>query len=169
MSLFALVGLPNSGKSALFNALTKNRQRVANFPGITVEKKQGKTNFQDQEIDIVDLPGVYTLDAASLDEKVTRDYILNKRKEEKADVLVLVVDSTNLKKSLYLALQIKELGQKFVVALNMMDIAEKRGLKLDLDKLSKMLGAKVVPTVAVASKGVDQLMLACLEEKAKPA
>ena len=84
MSLLALVGLPNSGKSALFNALTKNRQRVANFPGITVEKKKGKTVYNDQSFEVVDLPGVYTLDAASLDEKVTRDYILNKKKEEKA-------------------------------------------------------------------------------------
>ncbi|MBC75526.1 MAG: ferrous iron transporter B [Halobacteriovoraceae bacterium] len=165
MSLLALVGLPNSGKSALFNALTKNRQRVANFPGITVEKKKGKTVYNEQPFEVVDLPGVYTLDAASLDEKVTRDYVLNKKKEEKADVFVIVVDSTNLRKSLYLALQIKELGQKFVVAMNMMDVAQKRGLKLDLDLLSESLGAKVVPTVAVDNQGLNELMQACLEEQ----
>ncbi|MCO4754955.1 MAG: ferrous iron transporter B, partial [Bacteriovoracaceae bacterium] len=168
MSLFALVGLPNSGKSALFNSLTKNRQRVANFPGITVEKRKGKALYKDEAVEVMDLPGVYTLDAASLDEKVTRDYVLNKKKEEAADVFVLVVDSTNLRKSLYLALQIKDLGQKFVVAMNMMDIAEKRGLKLDLELLSKSLGAKIVPTVAVDGKGMDDLLEACLEEKAKP-
>ena len=169
MSLIALVGLPNSGKSALFNSLTNNRQRVANFPGITVEKKFGNTTYGEHSLRVVDLPGVYTLDAASLDEKVTRDYVLNKQKDEKADVFVLVVDSTNLKKSLYLALQIKELGQKFVVALNMMDIANKRGLELDLDKLSSVLGATVVPTVAVDKKGMNELMQACLDEKARPA
>lgn len=169
MSLIALVGLPNSGKSALFNSLTNNRQRVANFPGITVEKKFGNTTYGEHSLRVVDLPGVYTLDAASLDEKVTRDYVLNKQKDEKADVFVLVVDSTNLKKSLYLALQIKELGQKFVVALNMMDIANKRGLELDLDKLSAVLGATVVPTVAVDKKGMNELMQACLDEKARPA
>ena len=168
MSLLALVGLPNSGKSALFNALTKNRQRVANFPGITVEKKKGKTVYNEQPFEVVDLPGVYTLDAASLDEKVTRDYVLNKKKEEKADVFVIVVDSTNLRKSLYLALQIKELGQKFVVAMNMMDVAQKRGLKLDLDLLSESLGAKVVPTVAVDNQGLNELMQACLEEQKAP-
>lgn len=168
MSLIALVGLPNSGKTALFNSLTKNRQRVANFPGITVEKKMGKAKFGENSLDVVDLPGVYTLDASSLDEKVTRDYVLNKTKAERADVFVLVVDSTNLRKSLYLALQIKELGQKFVVALNMMDIAEKRGLKLDTESLSQALGAKVVPTVATGKKGADELIRACLEEKAAP-
>lgn len=168
MSLLALVGLPNSGKSALFNALTKNRQRVANFPGITVEKKKGKTVYNDQSFEVVDLPGVYTLDAASLDEKVTRDYILNKKKEEKADVFVIVVDSTNLRKSLYLALQVKELGQKFVVALNMMDVAQKRGLKLDLDLLSEALGTRVIPTVAVDEKGLSDLMEACLDVQARP-
>lgn len=145
--------------------MTNNNQRVANFPGITVEKKFGKATFGEHALNVVDLPGVYTLDAASLDEKVTRDYILNKRKEEKADIFVIVVDSTNLKKSLYLALQIKELGQKFVVALNMMDIAEKRGLKLDVDKLSQALGAKVIPTVATNRKGMSELMQTCLDEQ----
>ena len=168
MSLIALVGLPNSGKTALFNSITKNHQRVANFPGITVEKKFGKALIGENALDVVDLPGVYTLDASTLDEKVTRDYILNKNKEERPDVFVLVVDSTNLRKSLYLALQIKELGQKFVVALNMIDIAEKRGMKLDVDKLSGALGARIVPTVATGRKGMIELIEACIEEKAAP-
>lgn len=168
MSLIALVGLPNSGKTSLFNSITNNNQRVANFPGITVEKKFGSVQHGEQELTIVDLPGVYTLDASSLDEKVTRDYILNKKRDEKADVFVLVVDSTNLKKSLYLALQIKELGQKFVIALNMMDIAQKRGLKIDLENLSSELEATIIPTVATNKQGMKELIDACLNEKDAP-
>lgn len=163
MKLMALVGLPNSGKSAMFNSLTGNRQRVANFPGITVEKKSGKAKYRDEEFEVLDLPGIYTLDAASLDEKVTRDFVLQRSKSSAADVFVLVVDATNLKKSLYLALQIKELGQKFVIALNMMDLAQKRGLELDLDKMQEILGAPVVATVAVDKLGIEDLKAKALE------
>ncbi|MBD66152.1 MAG: ferrous iron transporter B [Halobacteriovoraceae bacterium] len=159
MSLIALVGLPNSGKSSLFNTLTGNRQRVANFPGITVEKKLGELTFNNQNMEVIDLPGVYTLDASTLDEKITRDYIFNKTQANAADVYVLVMDATNIKKSLYLAFQLKELGKKFVVALNMMDIASQRGQVLDVEALSNKLGgAPVVPTVAVAGEGVSQLL-----------
>jgi ferrous iron transport protein B len=165
MSLIALIGLPNSGKSALFNSLTKNRQRVANFPGITVEKKFGNLQFNNKEINVVDLPGVYTLDVSTLDEKVTKDYIFNKVKDETADAFVLVVDATNLKKSIYLAMQLKEIGQKFVIALNMMDLAEKRGQELNLEVLSEKLGGvKVIPTVAVEGKGLDELLTAVESE-----
>lgn len=161
MSTIALVGLPNSGKSSLFNFITGNRQRVANFPGITVEKKMGQALINDEKHNLIDLPGVYTLDAASLDEKVTRDYIFNKAKDDQADVFVLVVDATNLKKSLYLAYQLKELAKKFVVALNMSDIAEKRGQKLDVERLSQKLGgAPIIPTVATGGEGVEKLLLA---------
>lgn len=167
MSLIALIGLPNSGKSALFNSLTNNRQRVANFPGITVEKKLGSFEFNQKKMSVMDLPGVYTLDVSTLDEKVTRDYIFNKVKEEAADVFVLVVDATNLKKSIYLAMQLKEIGQKFVMALNMMDLAEKRGQELDINLLSEKLGGiKIIPTVAVEGKGLD-LLLGAVEEEAK--
>lgn len=156
MSLVALVGLPNSGKSSLFNALTNSRQRIANFPGITTEKKLG--TLIDSDKSILDLPGVYTLDAATLDEKVTRDFIFNKVEEEKADLLVLVMDATNLKKSLYLALQLKEINQSFVLALNMMDLATKRGQELDLEKLSQHLGGvSVFPVTAVSGQGLDDL------------
>lgn len=159
MMNLALIGLPNSGKSSLFNSLTGNKQRVANFPGITVEKKSGTFNTGDVSHSIVDLPGVYTLDVSTLDEKVTRDYIFNKATEEKADVFVLVMDATNLKKSLYLALQLQEIGQKFVVALNMMDVSETRGQKLDIAKLSSELGGiPVIPTTATEGKGLDQLL-----------
>ncbi len=159
MMNLALIGLPNSVKSSLFNSLTGNRQRVANFPGITVEKKSGTFSRGDISHSIVDLPGVYTLDVSTLDEKVTRDYIFNKATVDKADVFVLVMDATNLKKSLYLALQLQEIGQKFVVALNMMDISETRGQKLDIAKLSEELGGVVVvPTTATEGKGLDNLL-----------
>lgn len=168
MSLIALVGLPNSGKSSLFNSLTKSKQRVANFPGITVEKRMGEFSFQDEKVDIVDLPGIYTLDVSTLDEKVTRDYIFEKIKDEKADIFTLVVDATNLKKSLYLALQLKEIGQPFVMAMNMMDQAQERGLKLDLEKLSEALGGvKIVPTVAVKNEGTSNLVQTIIEESKK--
>jgi ferrous iron transport protein B len=169
MSLIALIGLPNSGKSALFNSLTKNRQRVANFPGITVEKKYGSLQHKSRDINVVDLPGVYTLDVSTLDEKVTKDYIFNKAKEEAADAFVLVVDATNLKKSIYLAMQLKEVGQKFVMALNMMDLAEKRGQELNLEILSQRLGGvKIIPTVAVEGKGLDELLDAIESELSTP-
>ena len=158
MSNIALVGLPNSGKSSLFNALTKSRQRVANFPGITVEKRIGSLTFEKSTFTLLDLPGVYTLDVSTLDEKVTRDYILNKSTDDKAEVFVLVIDSTNIKKSLYLALQIKDLGQKFVLALNMMDVAQKRGLAIDTDKLSAEFDCPVIPIVATEGKGLNDLI-----------
>jgi ferrous iron transport protein B len=168
MSLIALIGLPNSGKSSLFNSLTNNRQRVANFPGITVEKREGDVKSKDSKFKIVDLPGVYTLDASTIDEKVTRDYIFNKVKDESASTFILVMDATNLKKSLYLALQLKEIGQKFVVALNMFDIASDRGQELDLGKLSSLLGdVEIVPTVAVSEKGTDELLKAIENENKK--
>ncbi len=156
MYSIGLIGLPNSGKSALFNSLTGSRQKVANFPGITVEKKIGRRIIEEKEVMIVDLPGIYTFDATSLDERVTRDYVLNN--SDKTSGYILVIDSTNLKKSLYLALQLKELGIPFVVALNMFDLAKKRGLELNLDLLSESLGGiSVTTTVAVKKEGLDSL------------
>lgn len=158
MSHIGLVGLPNSGKSALFNALTGSRQRVANFPGITVDRKTGKRNTKQHELHIVDLPGIYTMDANSLDERVTRDYILNVNDETSADALIVVVDATNIKKSLFLIEQIRELGIKFVIALNMIDLSQQRGQKIDLEALTNHLGGvAVIPTVAVEDEGLDQL------------
>jgi ferrous iron transport protein B len=168
MSNIALIGLPNSGKSSLFNTLTKSRQRVANFPGITVEKRMGNVTYENSSFTLLDLPGVYTLDVSTLDEKVTRDYILNKNQDDSAEVFVLVVDSTNLKKSLYLALQIQELGQKFVLALNMMDVAEKRGFKFDLEKLKAEFACPIVPIVATEGRGIDKLVEAVLEVSKEP-
>lgn len=157
-NVVGLVGLPNSGKTTLFNALTGSRQRVANYPGVTVEQKIGEYSFDNTLYKLVDLPGLYTLDANSLDEKVARDYILNKSSQNSARAFILVMDATNLKKSLYLALQLKELGQNFIVALNMMDQARKRGLKLDISLLEKELGTRVIPTIAVDDNGIHSLL-----------
>lgn len=159
MSSISLIGLPNSGKSSLFNWLTKTKQRVANFPGITVEKKVGTLTLDGKTLEVVDLPGIYTLDVSTLDEKVTRDYIFQKQVDKLDSTIVFVVDATNLKRSLYLAKQLQEIGRDFIVALNMYDISNKRGQKLDIKNLSDHLGgAPVLPIVATSGEGVDDLL-----------
>ena len=115
----ALVGMPNVGKTALFNKLTGSFQRVANFPGVTVEKKTGWVSENGEKIlEVIDLPGIYSLDATTLDEKVTKDFLLKKENESSADLFVFVLDATNLDKSLFLALQLKQLGYPLVIELN---------------------------------------------------
>ena len=140
----ALVGMPNVGKTALFNKLTGSFQRVANFPGVTVEKKTGWIVEDGKQIfEVLDLPGIYSLDATTLDEKVTKDFLLQKEKETSADLFVLVLDATNLDKSLYLAFQLRDLGYPLLICLNLVDESEKRGLSLDLNKIknaSKLFG-----------------------------
>lgn len=154
----ALVGMPNVGKTALFNKLTGSFQRVANFPGVTVEKKTGWVSQKGERIlEIIDLPGIYSLDATTLDEKVTKDFLLKKEKESSADLFVLVLDATNLDKSLYLAFQLKELGYPLVIALNLMDEAKKRDFNLDLELFAQKLDAVVVPTSAATGDGVEKL------------
>jgi small GTP-binding protein len=150
----ALAGNPNSGKSTVFNNLTGARQHVGNFPGVTVEKKEGFCTFQGRRIKVVDLPGVYSLTAYSLDEVIARDYIVN----ESPDVVVDVVDASNLERNLYLTLQLLEMKVKLVVALNMMDIAESRGYRIDVPGLSVLLGAPIVPLVAARNKGTPELL-----------
>ena len=152
----ALIGLPNSGKSALFNALTGSRQKVANFPGITVEKKLGLIKSGQNDIEVLDLPGLYSLDARSEDERLTRDFIL--KKYDDIDLYVLVIDSTNLRKSFYLATQLKDLNVPFKLVLNMSDLSKKRGQELDLKLLKTELGVdKIYETVAVTNQGVKEL------------
>ncbi len=159
MKTFALVGLPNSGKTSIFNSLTNRNQKIANFPGITVDKKMGIFEDENFKSSLIDLPGLYTLDASSLDEKVARDLIFGKMPDENIDAFVLVMDATNIKKSLYLALQLKELGCPFFVALNMTDIAQKRGLEVDLTLLAESLGnIPVVSTVGINKEGVKKLV-----------
>jgi ferrous iron transport protein B len=164
----ALVGMPNVGKTALFNKLTGSFQRVANFPGVTVEKKTGwVTESGNKILEVIDLPGIYSLDATTLDEKVTKDFLLKKETESSADLFVLVLDATNLDKSLYLALQLKQLGYPLVIALNLMDEARKRGFSLDVKLFAEKLGAIVIPTSAASGEGAKELVAVLLEELKK--
>jgi ferrous iron transport protein B len=157
----ALVGMPNVGKTALFNKLTGSFQRVANFPGVTVEKKNGWIYEGSQRIlEVIDLPGIYSLDATTLDEKVTKDFLLGKDSTSK--IFVLVLDATNLDKSLFLAFQLKELGYPLLIALNLMDEARKRNLNLNLDKMAKELNAIIIPTSASTGDGVKALISAIM-------
>ncbi|QNQ09008.1 ferrous iron transporter B [Sphingomonas alpina] len=160
--LVALVGNPNAGKSALFNALTGARQKVGNYPGVTVERHSGKLALADgRPIDLVDLPGAYSLDPSSPDERVTRDVVTGTQAGERLpDAIVIVVDAANLDNHLRFALQLIALGLPVVVALNMIDLAERDGLTLDAAKLSAELGVPVIPTVAVRRRGLDELKAA---------
>jgi ferrous iron transport protein B len=161
----ALVGNPNSGKSALFNALTGARQKIANYPGVTVERKAGRLTLPSGEsVELLDLPGSYSLDAASPDEEVTRQVIQGSFEGEKLpDVIVLVLDAANLEQHLVFAQEVLELGRPTVIALNMVDLAERDGLTLDPAALSAALGVAVVPTVAVRRKGIAELGQAIAE------
>ena len=150
----ALAGNPNSGKTTLFNELTGSHQHVGNYPGVTVEKKEG-TYFRDGfRLHIVDLPGTYSLTAYSLEEVVARDFLVN----HKPEVVINIVDASNLERNLYLAVQFLEMGVPICIALNMIDVATKRGIKVDAQKLASLLGVPVVPTVARIGKGKKELM-----------
>ena len=157
--LVALVGNPNAGKSALFNALTGARQKVGNYPGVTVERHGGRMALDDgRPVELLDLPGTYSLEPSSPDERVTRDVVMGKQEGERLpDAIIVVVDASNLDNHLRFALQLIALGLPIVVALNMFDLAERDGLKLDPDALSRELGVPVVPTVAVRKRGIDDL------------
>jgi len=156
----ALAGNPNSGKSTVFNALTGARQHVGNWPGKTVEKKEGTCKRDSYQIQVVDLPGTYSLTAYSLEEVIARDYII----KEKPDVVIGVVDAANLERNLYLAVQILELGAPLVLALNMSDVADSRGLRIDMERLSQGLNdTPVVRTIASKGKGIDELLQAAIQ------
>ena len=148
-----LAGNPNSGKTTLFNHLTGARQHVGNYPGVTVDKKEGIFSHKDNKISIIDLPGTYSLTAYSVEELVARDYLVN----EKPDVVVDIVDASNLERNLYLTCQFLELGVPLVIALNMVDVAEKRGISINTEKLSTLLGVPVIPIVARTGQGVEAL------------
>jgi len=160
--LVALVGNPNAGKSALFNALTGARQKVGNYPGVTVERHSGRLALADgRPVELVDLPGAYSLDPSSPDERVTRDVVTGTQAGERLpDALVVVVDAANLDNHLRFALQLIALGLPIVVALNMFDLAERDGLVLDPARLSAELGVPVIPTVAVRRRGLEELKAA---------
>ncbi|MFS0737958.1 ferrous iron transporter B [Sphingomonas sp. 1P06PA] len=157
--LVALVGNPNAGKSALFNALTGARQKVGNYPGVTVERKSGRLALADgRPVELIDLPGTYSLDPVSPDEAVTRDVVLGRQDgERRPSALLIVVDSTNLDNHLRFAMQLIALGLPTLVALNMIDMATRDGLTIDADRLSAALGVPVIPTVAVRRGGTDAL------------
>ena len=159
-SSFALVGCPNSGKTALFNALTGGRQKVANYAGVTVERKEGRlTTPSGRIVRILDLPGTYSLRGRSPDEAITRDIIMGRRVGETLpDVLVCVADATNLRLFLRLLLELKSLDCQIILALNMIDIARRQGCEIDIEMLSRELGVPVIPTVAVRKGGTDSLL-----------
>ena len=162
LPLVAIAGNPNAGKSALFNALTGARQKVGNYPGVTVERKSGRLVLADgRPVEVVDLPGSYSLDPVSPDEAVTRDVLLGRQKgERQPDALLIVLDASNLDNHLRFALQLIELGLPTIVALNMVDLARRDGLELDQAALERELGVPVVETVAVRRRGLPELQTA---------
>lgn len=160
----ALIGNPNVGKSVVFNNLVPGaRQHVGNWPGKTVDKKYGKFVHRGTEINLVDLPGTYSLTARAIDELIARDFII----EEKPDIVVDIVDASNLERNLYLTVLLLELGTNVVVALNMMDVSEEKGYKIDVKELSERLGIPVIPTVATKKQGMEKLKDAILESAQK--
>ncbi|MCX6843626.1 MAG: 50S ribosome-binding GTPase, partial [candidate division WOR-3 bacterium] len=134
----ALAGNPNSGKTTVFNALTGSHQHVGNWPGVTVEKRSGRSDYQGHQVEVVDLPGTYSLTAYSLDEKVAHNYLV----QERPDTVVAVVDAANLERNLYLVVQLIELGAKVILDLNMVDVAKTQGVVVDAVALEKALGVK---------------------------
>ncbi len=149
----ALAGNPNSGKTTLFNALTGSKQRVGNWPGVTVEHKEGNYSHQNTDIEVIDLPGIYSFSAYSLDEKVSREFIL----KEKPDLVVNIIDATNLERNLYLTTQLLEMKIPVIVALNMMDIAKQRKIHIEVEHLAEHLGCLVIPMIASKKSGLDKL------------
>jgi len=162
LPLVAVAGSPNAGKSALFNALTGARQKVGNYPGVTVERHSGRLTLADgRPVELVDLPGAYSLEPASPDEAVTRDVLLGRQKgERRPDALVVVLDASNLDNHLRFCLQLIELGLPTIVALNMVDLAKRDGLELDPKAVERELGVPVVETVAVRRRGIVELQAA---------
>ena len=154
----ALAGNPNCGKTTMFNDLTGANQYVGNWPGVTVEKKEGKYT-KDKDVTVTDLPGIYSLSPYSPEEIVARDYLL----DGDPDVVINLIDATNLERNLYLTTQILELGLPVVIALNMIDLVEKNGDKIDVDKLSRELGCPIVPTSALKGRGMDELVKTAIE------
>ena len=157
------IGNPNCGKTTLFNAYTGAKLKVANWPGVTVEKKEGAMRFHNHIYKLVDLPGIYSLTSYSMEELLSRQYIL----DNEVDVIVDVADASNLERNLYLTLQLIELGKPVILALNMMDIVMERGMEIDIHRLPEMLGIPVVPVSARKKTGLDILMHAVAHHKDK--
>ena len=155
------IGNPNCGKTTLFNAYTGANLKVANWPGVTVEKVEGAIKSHNMDIRLVDLPGTYSLTSYTMEETVSRSFILS----GDVDVIINVADASALERSLYLTLQLLELGKPVILALNMMDIVEKRGMEIDLHRLPEMLGIPVVPVCARKRRGLDVLLHAAVHHK----
>lgn len=154
----ALAGNPNSGKTTLFNALTGANQFVGNWPGVTVEKKEGKLK-KHNDVVIMDLPGIYSLSPYTLEEVVARNYLI----QERPDVILNIIDGTNLERNLYLTTQLTELGIPVVIAINMMDVVKKNGDKINVEELSKQLGCKVVEISALKGTGITEAAQAAVQ------
>jgi len=157
--IIALAGNPNSGKTTIFNELTGMRQHVGNYPGVTVEKRSGELDHRDYHIEIIDLPGIYSLTAFSEEEIVSRDFIM----ESSPDVIINIIDSSNLERNLYLTVQLLELGVPIVLDFNMADAAKKKGMKVDKKLLSELLGMPIVETIGPRGDGIDELLDAAIE------
>ena len=149
----ALAGNPNTGKSSVFNFLTGSSQHVGNWPGKTVARAEGTCTHGGVTLNIVDLPGTYSLNASSPEEQIARDFLIS----GEADAVVIIVDASNLERNLYLAVQVLEMDMPAVIALNMVDVAETRGIEIDADELSHRLGVPVIATVARKRQGLDEL------------
>src|SRR6056297_2891926 len=150
----ALAGNPNSGKTTMFNELTGSRQHVGNWPGVTVEKKTGRASYQKYSLEVIDLPGTYSLGAYSEDEVVARDFLT----DGDYDVVLNIINSSNLERNLYFTIQLLEMGVDLIAVLNMADEAEKKGIKIDKKQLSQLLGIPVVETVASRGRGIESLL-----------
>ena len=155
------IGNPNCGKTTLFNAYTGANLKVANWPGVTVERMEGAIQDHDMTIHLVDLPGTYSLTSYTMEEQVSRQFILS----DQVDVIIDVVDASSLERSLYLTLQLLELNKPMVLALNMMDIVAKRGMDIDLHRLSEILGVPVIPVTARKKRGIQALMHAACHQQ----
>lgn len=164
MKRIAVAGNPNSGKTCLFNSITGSRQRVGNYAGVTVEYVKGYAEVDGEKMEFIDLPGTYSLTAYSDEERVARDYILN----EQPDAILVVLDAANLERNLYFAIQLIELGRPVIFALNMVDVAEKKGLTIDHQKLGELMGVPVIPTIAVKRQGLQELLHGCAELTKNP-
>jgi len=162
--VIGVVGNPNCGKTTLFNALTGSKQRVGNWPGVTVEHKTGEYLFHNQRVEVVDLPGIYSLSAMSADEEVASDYVLS----GEADLIVNIIDASNLERNLYLTMQLLEMRTPLLLVLNMMDIVKDRRIEINIPALSKQLGCPIVPIVASREDGIDLLKRSISESVTQP-
>jgi len=159
MIKIALAGQPNCGKSTIFNMISGIYQHIANYPGVTVDKKTGKFDYKEEKIEVVDLPGTYSFSSYSLEERVAKDFIL----EEKPDLIVNVIDASNLKRNLYLTFQLLEVGIPVIIVLNMMDVAQRRGIEIDIHKVSEILNCPVIPASGAKGEGKEEILEAIVK------